>query len=32
VTEVSGGLSLRGKFFGANSRQLIVVAEKKVTP
>ncbi|HEX9104954.1 MAG TPA: class I SAM-dependent methyltransferase [Polyangia bacterium] len=32
VTEVSGGLSLRGKFFGGNSRQLIVVAEKKVTP
>ena len=32
VTEVSGGLSLRGKFFGANSRQLIVVAEKKATP
>jgi SAM-dependent methyltransferase len=32
VTEVSGGLSLRGKFFGANSRQLIVVAEKKLTP
>lgn len=32
VTEVSGGLTLRGKFFGANSRQLIVVAEKKLTP
>jgi SAM-dependent methyltransferase len=32
VTEVSGGLSLRGKFFGGTSRQLIVVAEKKVTP
>lgn len=32
VTEVSGGLSLRGKFFGANSRQLIVVAEKKLHP
>jgi SAM-dependent methyltransferase len=32
VTEVSGGLSLRGKFFGADSRQLIVVAEKKLTP
>jgi SAM-dependent methyltransferase len=32
VTEVSGGLSLRGKFFGANSRQLIVVAEKKLAP
>src|SRR5262249_10940774 len=32
VTEVSGGLSLRGKFFGAASRQLLVVAEKKATP
>jgi SAM-dependent methyltransferase len=32
VTEVSGGLSLRGKFFGADSRQLIVVAEKKQQP
>jgi SAM-dependent methyltransferase len=32
VTEVSGGLSLRGKFFGSSSRQLIVVAEKKTTP
>ena len=32
VTEVSGGLSLRGKFFGGNSRQLIVVAEKKAAP
>jgi SAM-dependent methyltransferase len=29
VTEVSGGLALRGKFFGASSRQLIVLAEKK---
>jgi SAM-dependent methyltransferase len=32
VTEVSGGLSLRGKFFGAQSRQLIVLAEKKAQP
>jgi hypothetical protein len=32
VTEVSGGLSLRGKFFGAHSRQLIVLAEKKTAP
>jgi ubiquinone/menaquinone biosynthesis C-methylase UbiE len=32
VTEVSGGLSLRGKFFGAHSRQLIVLAEKKAQP
>jgi signal recognition particle subunit SEC65 len=29
VTEVSGGLGLRAKFFGASSRQLIVLAEKK---
>jgi SAM-dependent methyltransferase len=29
VTEVSGGLSPRGKFLGADSRQLIVLAEKK---
>ena len=29
VIEVSGGLGLRGKFFGAHSRQLIVLAEKK---
>jgi len=29
VTEVSGGLALRGKYFGADSRQLIVLAEKK---
>ncbi len=29
VTEVSGGLALRGKFFGADSRQLLVLAEKK---
>ncbi len=29
VTEISGGLGLRGKFFGAHSRQLLVVAEKK---
>ncbi len=28
VTEVSGGLALRGNFFGAHSRQLLVVAEK----
>ena len=32
VTEVSGGLPLRGKFFGASSRQLIVLAEKKTGP
>jgi SAM-dependent methyltransferase len=32
VTEVSGGLALRGKFFGAQSRQLIVLAEKKSNP
>ncbi len=32
VTEISGGLALRGKFFGASSRQLIVLAEKKTTP
>jgi SAM-dependent methyltransferase len=32
VTEVSGGLGLRGKFFGAESRQLIVLAEKKAIP
>jgi SAM-dependent methyltransferase len=30
VIEVSGGLGLRGNFFGALSRQLIVLAEKKV--
>ncbi len=30
VIEVSGGLSLRGKFFGAHSRQLLVLAEKKL--
>src|SRR5258706_9650628 len=29
VTEVSGGLALRGKFFGADSRQLLVLAGKK---
>jgi len=29
VIEVSGGLGLRGKFFGAHSRQLLVLAEKK---
>jgi SAM-dependent methyltransferase len=29
VIEVSGGLGLRGKFFGAQSRQLLVLAEKK---
>ena len=29
VIEVSGGLGLRGRFFGAHSRQLIVLAEKK---
>ncbi len=32
VIEVSGGLGLRGKFFGAQSRQLLVLAEKKPTP
>ena len=32
VTEVSGGLALRGKFFGAQSRQLLVLAEKKSQP
>jgi SAM-dependent methyltransferase len=32
VTEVSGGLALRGKFFGAQSRQLLVLAEKKGQP
>jgi SAM-dependent methyltransferase len=32
VIEVSGGLGLRGKFFGAHSRQLLVLAEKKTTP
>lgn len=32
VTEVSGGLTLRGKFFGAVSRQILVCAEKKTTP
>jgi len=29
VTEVSGSPSVRGRFFGAESRQLLVVAEKK---
>ncbi len=29
VTEVSGGLSPRGKFLGADSRQLMVLAERK---
>jgi SAM-dependent methyltransferase len=32
VTEVSGGLALRGKFFGSQSRELIVLAEKKDLP
>jgi hypothetical protein len=32
VIEVSGGLGLRGRFFGAHSRQLLVLAEKKTTP
>jgi SAM-dependent methyltransferase len=29
VIEVSGGLSLRGRFFGTTSRQILVVAEKR---
>jgi SAM-dependent methyltransferase len=29
VTEVSGGLATRGRFFGNESRQIIVVAEKR---
>jgi hypothetical protein len=29
VIEVSGGLATRGRFFGKDSRQLIVVAERK---
>lgn len=29
VLEVSGGLNLRGRFFGADSRQLLVLAEKR---
>ncbi|MSP63918.1 MAG: class I SAM-dependent methyltransferase [Myxococcales bacterium] len=29
VIEVSGGLSLRGRFFGPEARQILVVAEKK---
>jgi len=29
VTEVSGSLSTRGRFFGASSRELLVVAEKR---
>lgn len=32
VIEVSGGLSLRGKFFGTESRQILVVAEKRKEP
>ena len=32
VTEVSGGLALKGTFFGALSRQILVTAEKKTTP
>ncbi len=32
VTEVSGDLTMRGRFFGAQSRQLLVVAEKKPNP
>jgi SAM-dependent methyltransferase len=32
VTEVSGGLAARGRFFGADSRQLLVLAEKKGNP
>ena len=31
VIEVSGGLATRGRFFGKDSRQLIVVAERKAT-
>ena len=29
VIEVSGGLALRGRFFGADSRQILVLAESK---
>jgi SAM-dependent methyltransferase len=29
TVEVSGGMPLRGKFFGSDSRQLLVVAEKR---
>src|SRR5439155_11198658 len=29
VTEVSGGLFQKGRFFGAESRQLLILAEKK---
>ena len=32
VLEVSGGLDLRGRFYGNESRQLLVVAEKKGEP
>jgi SAM-dependent methyltransferase len=32
VLEVSGGLSLRGRFFGCDSRQLLVLAEKRTDP
>jgi SAM-dependent methyltransferase len=32
VIEVSGGLATRGRFFGNESRQLMVVAEKKKEP
>ena len=32
VLEVSGGLDLRGRFYGNESRQLLVVAEKKSEP
>jgi hypothetical protein len=29
VLEVSGGPTLRGRFYGADSRQLLVLAEKR---
>src|SRR5262249_27863779 len=32
VIEVSGSLSLRGRFFGTESRQILVVAEKRKEP
>ncbi len=32
VLEVSGGLPLRGRYFGSDSRQLLVVAEKRTDP
>ena len=29
VIEVSGGIGMRGRFYGTNCRQILIVAEKK---